>query len=94
MQVTSRPRPLSFVGHSLGGLVIKEVGDILLQYPPSIPPCQCEALKSFAHPDKQAFVQMTDSRYAKILEATDGCLFFGVPNLGIATESLVPMVGD
>lgn len=37
---------------------------------------------------------MRDSRYAKIVEATDGFLFFGVPNLGMAIESLVPMVGD
>lgn len=32
--------------------------------------------------------------YAKIVGATCGFLFFGVPNLGMAIESLVPMVGD
>lgn len=33
VQADSRPRPLLFVGHSLGGLVIKEVGSMLLQHP-------------------------------------------------------------
>lgn len=32
--------------------------------------------------------------YTRIVEATYGFFFFGVPNLGMAIESLVPMVGD
>lgn len=37
---------------------------------------------------------MKDYAYAKVLNATHGFVFFGVPNLGMATASLVPMVGD
>lgn len=37
---------------------------------------------------------MKGPTYAKIIEATCGFLFFGVPNYGMAIESLVPMVRD
>lgn len=37
---------------------------------------------------------MKDLPFAKVLSATHGFIFFGVPNLGMATASLIPMVGN
>ncbi|KAK4441964.1 hypothetical protein QBC34DRAFT_419429 [Podospora aff. communis PSN243] len=57
---------LVVMGHSLGGLLIKE-----------------------------ALVRLLESENdAILLSQIAGCVFFGVPNDGMAIESLIPMVGD
>ena len=60
-------RPLVFIAHSLGGLVLK-----------------------------QALIQMAsgDAADRRIFQSTYGILFFGVPNQGMDTSSLLAMVGS
>lgn len=54
------------IGHSLGGLLIKEV-----------------------------LIRMAESASkSDLINRVAGCLFFGVPNDGIDTESLIPIVND
>lgn len=60
-------KPLLFVAHSLGGLVVKEA---IIQ------------------------MRMASDVSRRILEATYGALFFGVPNQGMDISSLIPMVKD
>ncbi|RDA88261.1 hypothetical protein CP532_0314 [Ophiocordyceps camponoti-leonardi (nom. inval.)] len=64
----SQSRLIVFIGHSLGGLVIKEAMVML----------RAES----------------DDMDVAILASVSGFLFFGVPHMGMATKSLVPLFKD
>ena len=77
---TSR-RPIIFVGYSLGGLLVKEVG-----------PTVTLPVEPGTDPSTQAIVQAhrksKDSSNLDLCKACCGMLFFGVPNLGLRHEQL------
>lgn len=80
-----------FIGHSLGGLVIKEVSSIQSTTEEGIH----QLLTALLYPFVQTIVRMkeeTHEAHASILDSISGFIFFGVPHQGLAIESLVPLV--
>ena len=76
-------RPLIFIAHSLGGLVVKEV--LLVFRNP------CLTTNSLS----QAMMSAINSAdHQPLLESIHGALFFGVPSRGMDIKALRPMVRD
>lgn len=80
----STMRPIIFVAHSLGGLIIKQVSSVHLVY----------LTKANS---KQTLISLSKSTVEddiNLLQAVRGIAFFGVPNDGMDISSLIPMAGD
>lgn len=77
-------RPLIILGHSLGGIVIKEVGPFTFFSLIFLLTCI------------QAMIKMPkgDEQDQSTFNSIAGLLFFGVPNQGMEIKSLVAMVGE
>ncbi|KAG7046926.1 hypothetical protein JMJ77_0015143 [Colletotrichum scovillei] len=91
IQDSKHPHPIVFIGHSLGGLVIKEVSSIQSTTEEGIH----QLLTALLYPFVQTIVRMkeeTHEAHASILDSISGFIFFGVPHQGLAIESLVPLV--
>lgn len=83
-------KPVVILGHSLGGIVVKEVSHIF-----SRSFCAGALLDDVVTKIEQAILKMLDAGQVHdedILKSIRGILFFGVPNQGMKIESLLPMV--
>lgn len=82
----SPTRPIILIGHSLGGLIIKQV---------SIPSYRdCSLLLTGT---KQSLITMSRSKILndqRLFRSIYGVMFFGTPHDGMDISSLIPMVGD
>lgn len=81
-------KPLVFIGHSMGGLVIKEVNKINVLLPSK---GNADAW------DHQALIILSQSRIesaSRLFRATRGLAFFGVPHAGMKVESIRAMAGN
>lgn len=80
-------RPLVLIGHSLGGIIVKEVR---CNHPK-------RSVKRTKHYWEQAVNLMAASKAEAdqaVLRSLAGIILFGVPSHGMAIGSLLPMVGD
>lgn len=75
-------KPLIFIAHSLGGLIVKAVCTF--------------ALQRVLHPLTQKYKAIIRARMtgSRISGATYGALFYGVPNQGMETEAMCSVVKD
>lgn len=82
-------KPVVLLGHSLGGIVVKEVSH-------TFPRSFCAAaFLNVVTKIAQAILKMMDAeqpRDEEVLKSITGILLFGVPNQGMEIESLLPMV--
>ena len=84
-RLQERSRPIIFIGHSLGGLVIKQVGYLAL------------LTSTIDSHHQQALADASQAIYendAAILGSCIGLFFFGVPNRGLNVENLRTLVKD
>lgn len=81
-------KPILFIGHSMGGLVIKEVNTFNILLP----------LKGNADARyNQALLLLSQSRIdsaSRLFRATRGLAFFGVPHAGMKVGSIRAMAGN
>lgn len=79
-------KPIIFIGHSLGGLIIKQVGNVRSRF------------KKFSFNNVlQLLISLSRSEYIQdkeLLRAVSGVIFFGTPHNGMDISSLIAMAGD
>ncbi|PTB68134.1 hypothetical protein BBK36DRAFT_1114998 [Trichoderma citrinoviride] len=84
----SPTRPIILIGHSLGGLIIKQVRDAN-KLSPLLPAINSHANKSLITMSRS---QIVDDQ--RLFRSIYGVVFFGTPHDGMDISSLIPMVGD